>query len=89
MDIHHQQGLLEIVKRLNEEFGKTIIWVLHDLNQALQYSDRAMMLQNGDLVASGLVDDVITAERVSYIYQTPVRDHDIDGQRILWTEVRA
>ncbi|MCK8073361.1 ABC transporter ATP-binding protein [Vibrio splendidus] len=89
LDIHHQQGLLEIVKRLNEEFGKTIIWVLHDLNQALQYSDRAMMLQNGDLVASGLVDDVITAERVSHIYQTPVRDHDIDGQRILWTEVRA
>ncbi|WP_375335723.1 ABC transporter ATP-binding protein [Shewanella sp. VB17] len=89
LDINHQQGLLDIVRRLNREYNKTIIWVLHDLNQALQYSDRAMLLDQGVMLASGKVDEVITAERVSHVYRTPVRDHTIDGQRILLTEVQA
>lgn len=87
LDIHHQQALLNIVRRLNREFGKTIIWVLHDLNQALHYSDRALLLHHGKLVDAGEVNDVITAKRVTDVYQTPVRDHMIDNQRILWTEV--
>lgn len=87
LDIHHQQGLLNIVRRLNRDFGKTIIWVLHDLNQAIEYSDRAMLLHQGEMVASGSIDEVITAQRVTKVYQTAVREHFIDQQRILWTEV--
>ncbi|MFB9133810.1 ABC transporter ATP-binding protein [Vibrio olivae] len=86
LDIHHQQALLNIVRRLNRQYGKTIIWVLHDLNQALEYSDQAMLLNDGNLVAAGSVDTVITADIVTQVYQTPVREHDLDGQRILWTE---
>ena len=39
LDIVHQLEVMELVKRLNEEFGMTIIMVLHDINQAAQYSD--------------------------------------------------
>ncbi|MCZ2971088.1 ABC transporter ATP-binding protein, partial [Acinetobacter baumannii] len=38
LDIVHQLEVMELVKRLNEEFGMTIIMVLHDINQAAQYS---------------------------------------------------
>lgn len=87
LDIHHQQALLNIVRRLNLEFDKTIIWVLHDLNQALHYSDRAMLLHQGKMVAAGDVNEVITAERVTHVYQTTVNEHRINQQRVLMTEV--
>lgn len=87
LDIHHQQALLNIVRRLNREFDKTIIWVLHDLNQALHYSDRAMLLRNGEMVSAGDVNEVITAERITQVYQTRVNEHHIDHQRVLMTEV--
>ena len=39
---------MELVKRLNEEFGMTIVMVLHDINQAAQYSDRLLVLKQGE-----------------------------------------
>lgn len=47
LDIVHQLEVMELVKRLNEEFGMTIIMVLHDINQAAQYSDRLLVLKRG------------------------------------------
>lgn len=39
LDIYHQIELLELIKELKEEDGLTIVMVLHDINQALTYSD--------------------------------------------------
>jgi len=84
LDIGHQVELLHIVKRLNEQYGKTIIWVLHDLNHAQEFSDHAIMLEHGKVIAAGNVDDVFTAERVSQVYNTPVARVEVEGQTLLW-----
>jgi iron complex transport system ATP-binding protein len=84
LDIGHQVELLHIVKRLNEEYGKTIIWVLHDLNHAQQFSHHAIMLEKGKVVATGSVDSVLTAERVSQVYNTSVARVEVEGQILLW-----
>jgi ABC-type cobalamin/Fe3+-siderophores transport system ATPase subunit len=84
LDIGHQIELLHIVKRLNEQYGKTIIWVLHDLNHAQAFSDHAIMLEKGKIVAAGDVDSVFTAERVSDVYNTPVAHVKLEGQTLLW-----
>lgn len=87
LDIGHQVELLHIVKRLNEQYGKTIIWVLHDLNHAQEFSDNAVMLEKGKVVAAGDVDSVLTAERVSKVYNTPVARVKVEEQTLLWPRI--
>lgn len=89
LDIAHQIELLHIVQRLNQDYGKTIIWVLHDLNHAQQFSHQAIMLQQGEVVASGRVDDVFTAERISDVYQTPITRVQVNDQTLLWPCTKA
>ncbi|MDK7935780.1 ATP-binding cassette domain-containing protein, partial [Lactobacillus crispatus] len=38
LDIHYQYQVLDIIKWLHEEYQMTIIMVLHDINQAIEYS---------------------------------------------------
>ena len=42
LDIRYQIEILQLVKKLNQEFGITIIMVLHDINQAIAYSDNVI-----------------------------------------------
>ncbi|MEO9275973.1 ABC transporter ATP-binding protein [Marinomonas sp. 5E14-1] len=86
LDISHQLSLLKIVRRLNQEYNKTIVWVLHDLNQARQFSDRAILINQGEIVAQGNVMDVINAKDISDVYQTPVKMHALEELQILWPE---
>ena len=89
LDIGHQVELLHIVKRLNEQYGKTIIWVLHDLNHAQTFSHQAIMLEKGKVVAAGDVDVVFTAERISEVYNTSVARVEVEGQALLWPRTSA
>ncbi|MFV0529351.1 MAG: ABC transporter ATP-binding protein [Lachnospiraceae bacterium] len=47
LDIRYQMEILHLVRRLNEEFKMTIIMVLHDINQALSFSDEIVGLKDG------------------------------------------
>ncbi|GAB1623456.1 ABC transporter ATP-binding protein [Agarivorans albus] len=86
LDISHQLSLLKIVRRLNQKYHKTIVWVLHDLNQAAQFSDQAILINHGLIVHSGEAKQVINAKDVSEVYQTPVTSHQLGQQQILWPE---
>lgn len=65
LDIHHQYAVL----RLMRELSSTTVVVLHDLNLAAQFCDDVALLHNGRIVASGTPEEVLTAERVSEVYQ--------------------
>lgn len=47
LDIHHQLEVLASVRRLSRDYGLTVIWVLHDLNQAAAFSDEIILLKEG------------------------------------------
>lgn len=53
LDIHHQLDILHELRRLNQERGLTIVWVLHDLNQAAAFSDDMVLMRDGRIVAQG------------------------------------
>ena len=46
LDIFHQIEVLDLVKKLNEEYKMTIVMVLHDINQAIKYSDNIVIMKN-------------------------------------------
>lgn len=51
LDIRYQIEILQLVKKLNQEFGITIIMVLHDINQAIAYSDNVIGMKDGKVLA--------------------------------------
>ena len=68
LDIYYQLELLELVKHLNEQYGLTIVMVLHDINQAIRYSDHIILMKSGNIVAEGAPRDVITKEVIKDVY---------------------
>ena len=50
LDISHQLEILELVQELNREHGTTIVMVLHDINQAIRFSDYLIAMKGGDIV---------------------------------------
>ena len=68
LDIVHQLEVMELVKRLNEEYGMTIIMVLHDINQAAQYSDRLLVLKRGKIQYDGIPEEVLCHEMFQHVF---------------------
>ncbi|HLR10478.1 MAG TPA: ABC transporter ATP-binding protein [Sporosarcina sp.] len=68
LDIFYQYEILELVKTLCEEEGLTIVMVLHDINQTIQYSDRVIIMKAGEMVANGKPEEVITSALLADVY---------------------
>ncbi|MFF8965055.1 ABC transporter ATP-binding protein [Streptomyces globisporus] len=68
LDLAHQIDVLDLVVDLNRREGRTIVMVLHDLNQACRYADHVIAMKKGDIVAEGAPADVITADTVEDVF---------------------
>lgn len=68
LDLHYQLELLELLKRLNQQQGLTIITVLHDVNLAARYSNRLALLQQGRLWAIGSPLEVLTPANLLQVF---------------------
>ena len=68
LDIAHQVEVLDLVRRLNHDRGRTVVAVLHDLNQAARYADHLIAMKAGRIVAQGRPADVVTAELVREVF---------------------
>lgn len=68
LDIGHQLEVLELIQNLNREKAMTVVMVLHDLNQAAQFSDHLVVLQKGKIVTAGAPWDVVTSEMLHDVF---------------------
>ncbi|MGW7290411.1 ABC transporter ATP-binding protein [Streptomyces sp. NPDC054847] len=68
LDIAHQVEVLDLVRQLNHERGRTVVAVLHDLNQAARYADHLVAMKAGRIVAEGAPADIVTAELVREVF---------------------
>ena len=69
LDIYHQVEILELVKELNSEENLTVVMVLHDINQAIKYSDNIVVMKAGRAVSTGKVNDVMNMNLLNDVYQ--------------------
>jgi len=53
LDLAHSIDVLDLVRRLRDDHGKTVVMVLHDLNLAARYSDSLVVMKNGAIVTTG------------------------------------
>ncbi|GLR12219.1 iron ABC transporter ATP-binding protein [Chitinimonas prasina] len=82
LDVRHQLEVLQLVHRLNREHGMTVVWVLHDLNQAAAFSDHMVLLREGRVYASGHPADVATPAQLETIFGVPMWRGVVDGQSV-------
>lgn len=67
LDIAHQYELMELFRTLHAD-GRTIVAVLHDLNQAARYADHLVVLRDGRVVTTGAPEAVITPELIEKVF---------------------
>lgn len=83
LDIKYQIEILDLVKNLNQYLGITIIMVLHDINQAMLYSDCIIGLKNGKVFINGNPKDIINEETLKEMYDIKLVMKEIDGEKII------
>lgn len=80
LDIYHATNMMKIIRRLCDELGKTVILVLHEINYAAFYSDYICAFKDGKIARFGTVEEVMTKENLSQIYQVDFEILTIAGK---------
>ncbi len=68
LDLAHQLDVLSLLSKLNKEQGRTIVMVLHELNNAARFADCMIGMKQGQIVAQGTPEQVMTKENMRIIY---------------------
>lgn len=68
LDVAHQLDVIDLVERLNKTEGKTIVMVLHDINEAARVSDFIVAMRDGEIVKEGTPDEVFQPETLTALY---------------------
>ncbi|EJE7234329.1 ABC transporter ATP-binding protein [Clostridium sporogenes] len=68
LDINNQIEILELVRQLNKNLKLTVVMVLHDLNQAAKYSNRVLVLKNGEIQALGKPEEILNKKLIRDVY---------------------
>ncbi|MBQ4767796.1 Fe(3+) dicitrate ABC transporter ATP-binding protein FecE [Pectobacterium versatile] len=81
LDINHQVELMKLLRELNQA-GKTVVTVLHDLNQASRYCDHLVMLADGRVIAQGSPDEVMKPDLLQRVFSIDAEIHaePVSGQ---------
>jgi iron complex transport system ATP-binding protein len=69
LDMAHQLEILQLLEKLNNEQGRTIVMVIHDLNHAARFSNHMVAMRSGKLVKEGTAEEVMTHEVLKEIFQ--------------------
>ena len=77
LDVARSVQMMEHLRHAADEFGRTILTVMHDINFAAKYSDRICAMKDGQIAAFGTVDEVMDSEILTDIFETNIEV--IDG----------
>ncbi len=73
LDINHQVGIMDLIRRMNDDEGVSVLLVSHDLNLAAEYCDRLVLLNEGSVKMMGTPEEVLTEENIKEVYKAAVR----------------
>ena len=86
LDIKYQIQILKLIRNLNKKLGMTIIMILHDINQVLEYSDEVIALSpNGEILGKGLSKEIITEENIKKMYDINLKIINLDDRKFVLT----
>lgn len=74
LDMNHQVELMKLLRMLNQQ-GKTIVAVLHDINQACRYCDHLIVMQAGRVITEGAPQVVMTPKLLAEVFELDAEIH--------------
>ena len=84
LDLHHQLEVMEIVETLRDEGDTTVVLVLHDISQAARHADHVLALKDGEILARGPPDEVVTEELLREVFRVEATvNYCMNGPRIV------
>jgi len=81
LDINHQYDILELIRKLNENAGITVIMISHDINLASKYCKELVMLKNGRIFVQGPAKKVVTKKIIKEVYGVDVNLVKVPGMK--------
>ena len=82
LDMRHASAMMRLLRRAADQFGKTIVLVLHDINFASVYSDTIVAMRDGEVAFQGTPDEIMREDVLTDIFETNMTIHAIEGRRI-------
>lgn len=72
LDVARSVQMMEHLKIAANEFGRTILTVMHDINFAAKYSDNICAMKDGQIVAFGSVEEIMKPDLLTEIFETKI-----------------
>ena len=83
LDIAASRHLMQRLRHLADERGRTIVIVLHDINYAASYADWIIAMKEGRIVRFGAPEDVITSDTIQSVFETDADVKTVEGRRVV------
>jgi len=83
LDMYHAGQLMRELRQLSHNQQKTVVIVLHDINQAAQFADTVVTMKAGEVTAVGRPADVITQETMKDLYNVDVTVLNHQGRPVI------
>ncbi|MFT0772270.1 ABC transporter ATP-binding protein [Psychrobacter aquimaris] len=83
LDMYHAGRLMRELRQLSHNQQKTVVIVLHDINQAAQFADTVVTMKAGEVTAVGRPADVITKETMKDLYNVDVTVLNHQGRPVI------
>lgn len=80
LDVRYQVEIMRLIKKLNKQNGITILMVIHDINQAITYSDNIIGIAGKKILFEGSPDAVISKESIYNLYNIDLPVFNQEGQ---------
>ncbi|GAA3145618.1 ABC transporter ATP-binding protein [Planomonospora alba] len=82
LDMRHSVQMMRRLRRMADDYGKTVVMVVHDINFASCHSDTIVAMKHGKVVAQGPTAEMMRPEVLGAVYDLDIDVHDIGGSRI-------
>ena len=82
LDFHNQISIWKILKKVSS-LGKLIIACSHDPNHLLWFANRTLVLKNGEVIASGETESIITPKLLKEIYNSEYSISKINQKSVI------
>lgn len=82
LDLKQSMHIMTILRQMVDDFDKTIVLVIHDLQTAVRYADHIIAFKDGSVFDNGDIEDMCNDNMLSQLYDIPIEVINVKGQKI-------
>ena len=83
LDVSHQFEIISMLKELNRREGTTIMLIIHDLNLALEFCDKLMLLKEGKILFDGKTENGLTSSMIADAFDVNSSPMEVAGRKVI------